>query len=360
MWGFRSFEKEIFLLMDYKTAGVDVTAGRAFVERIKSCVEKTHKSEVIGGLGGFGGCIKIPKGYESPVLVSGTDGVGTKLELAQKYDCHFGVGIDLVAMCVNDVITNGARPLLFLDYIASGTLTSEALASVVEGIAEGCSQSDCSLLGGETAEMPGFYPHGRYDLAGFCVGIVENKSLINGSQINLGDQIIGIQSNGVHSNGFSLVRKVLSMAQVEETTVYGKNQSNLIQSLLEPTAIYAQLVDKLLRENLPIHGMSHITGGGLPENLPRIFPSGLLPEIDTNSWERSEIFYWLKNAGDIPEIDLWNTFNMGIGFCLVLPKNVVNSALEIAIKSGFEAWNIGQVVERPNNSKSVDIIGIPS
>ena len=346
--------------MDYKTAGVDVTAGRAFVERIKSCVEKTHKSEVIGGLGGFGGCIKIPKGYESPVLISGTDGVGTKLELAQQYGCHFGVGIDLVAMCVNDVITNGALPLFFLDYIASGTLTPDDLAAVIEGIAEGCSQSDCSLLGGETAEMPGFYPNGRYDLAGFCVGIVEDKYLINGSQIKPEDQIIGIKSNGVHSNGFSLVRKVISMVNADDKTFYGRDQSNLIKALLEPTEIYAPLIEKLLRENLPIHGMTHITGGGLPENLPRIFPSGLSPHLDITSWEISEIFYWLQNAGDIPESDLWNTFNMGIGFCLIVPKNAVNSTLEMCIKNGFEAWNIGKVVESADNSKHVDIIGIPN
>ncbi len=346
--------------MDYKTAGVDVTAGRAFVERIKSCVEKTHKSEVIGGLGGFGGCIKIPKGYESPVLVSGTDGVGTKLDLAQQYGFHFGVGIDLVAMCVNDVITNGARPLFFLDYIASGTLTPDDLAEVIEGIAEGCNQSDCSLLGGETAEMPGFYPNGRYDLAGFCVGIVENGDLIDGTQINTEDQIIGIKSNGIHSNGFSLVRKVLAMANANEGTQYGRSQDNLIKSLLEPTAIYAQLVGKLLREKLPIHGMTHITGGGLPENLPRIFPSGLIPHIDITSWVISEIFDWLRNAGDIPEIDLWNTFNMGIGFCLIVPKNVVNNTLEIINESGFEAWNIGKVVESPDKSNHIDILGIPS
>ncbi len=347
--------------MDYKTAGVDVTAGRAFVDRIKLCVEKTHKSEVIGGLGGFGGCIKIPKGYESPVLVSGTDGVGTKLDLAQQYGCHFGVGIDLVAMCVNDVITNGARPLFFLDYIASGTLTPDALAAVIEGIAEGCMQSNCSLLGGETAEMPGFYPDGRYDLAGFCVGIVEDKCLIDGTQINSEDQIIGIKSNGVHSNGFSLVRKVLAMANVDETTLYGKEQRNLIKSLLKPTSIYAELVENLLREKLPIHGMTHITGGGLPENLPRIFPSGLIPHLDMTSWEISEIFYWLQNNGDIPEIDLWNTFNMGIGFCLIVPKNEVNSALKICLENGFEAWNIGKVVNSLNSSsqQTDNILGIP-
>ncbi len=345
--------------MDYKTAGVDVTAGRAFVERIKSCVEKTHTSEVIGGLGGFGGCIKIPTGYESPVLVSGTDGVGTKLELAQQYGCHFAVGLDLVAMCVNDVITNGARPLFFLDYIASGTLTPDSLAEVIEGIAEGCSQSECSLLGGETAEMPGFYPNGRYDLAGFCVGIVDNKHLIDGTQINSEDQIIGIKSNGLHSNGFSLVRKVLAIANANDQTLYGGNQSNLIKALLEPTAIYAQLVEKLLKDNLPIHGMTHITGGGLPENLPRIFPSGLLPHLDVDSWEISEIFNWLQNAGDIPEKDLWNTFNMGIGFCLIVPKNVVNSTLKICIENGFEACNIGKVIESKTNSENVDILGIP-
>ena len=345
--------------MDYKTAGVDVTAGRAFVERIKSCVEKTHKSEVIGGLGGFGGCIRIPKGYESPVLVAGTDGVGTKLELAQQYGCHFGVGIDLVAMCVNDVITNGAQPLFFLDYIASGTLTPNALAEVIEGIASGCGQSNCSLLGGETAEMPGFYPSGRYDLAGFCVGVVENHYLIDGKEINCDDQIIGIKSNGVHSNGFSLVRKVLSLANVDENTLYGREKSNLIQSFLEPTAIYVQLIEKLLKENLPIHGMAHITGGGLPENLPRIFPSGLSPRLDKTSWEIPELFNWLQNAGDIPEIDLWNTFNMGIGFCLIVPKNEASSALEICKRNHFMAWNIGQVVESQDHSKDIDIFGFP-
>ena len=345
--------------MDYKTSGVDVTAGRAFVERIKSCVEKTHKSDVIGGLGGFGGCIRIPKGYESPVLVAGTDGVGTKLELAQQYGCHFGVGIDLVAMCVNDVITNGAQPLFFLDYIASGTLTPNALAEVIEGIASGCGQSNCSLLGGETAEMPGFYPSGRYDLAGFCVGVVENHYLIDGKQINCDDQIIGIKSNGVHSNGFSLVRKVLSMANVDENTLYGREKSNLIQSFLEPTAIYVQLIEKLLKENLPIHGMAHITGGGLPENLPRIFPPGLSPRLDKTSWEIPELFNWLQNAGDIPEIDLWNTFNMGIGFCLIVPKNEASSALEICKRNHFMAWNIGQVVESQDHSKDIDIFGFP-
>lgn len=346
--------------MDYKTSGVDVDAGRDFVDRIKSSVEKTHKSEVVGGLGGFGGCIRIPKGYESPVLVSGTDGVGTKLELAQKYGSHFGVGIDLVAMCANDVITNGAQPLFFLDYIASGTLTPDSLAEVIEGIAEGCYQSDCSLLGGETAEMPGFYPSGRYDLAGFCVGIVESDSLIDGSKIKPEDQIIAVKSNGLHSNGFSLVRSVISMADVKKETIYGKDSRNLIESLLKPTAIYVRLIKSLLKKKLPINGMTHITGGGLPENLPRVFPSGLNPIVDIQTWEIPEIFYWLKQAGEIPEKDLWNTFNMGVGFCLIVPKENVSTTLEACNETGFDAWTIGKVQENFENSKSQEVLGLPA
>ncbi len=345
--------------MDYKTSGVDVVAGRAFVDRIKSSVEKTHKSEVVGGLGGFGGCIRIPKGYESPVLVSGTDGVGTKLELAQKYGSHFGVGIDLVAMCANDVITNGAEPLFFLDYIASGTLTPDSLAEVIEGIAEGCRQSDCSLLGGETAEMPGFYPSGRYDLAGFCVGIVESDRLIDGSKIKPEDRIIALKSNGLHSNGFSLVRNVIAMAEVNKETIYGKDSRNLIESLLRPTAIYVRLIKSLLKKKFPINGMTHITGGGLPENLPRVFPSGLNPIVDLDTWDIPEIFDWLKQAGEIPEKDLWNTFNMGVGFCLIVPKENESTILEACLENGFDAWTIGKVQENIENSKSKEVLGLP-
>ena len=260
--------------MDYKTAGVDVEAGRAFVSRIRSSVEATFRPEVVGGLGGFGGMMRLPAGMRKPLLVSGTDGVGTKLELAQDHGQHHNVGIDLVAMCVNDVITTGAAPLFFLDYMATGALSPEAMAQVVEGIADGCRQSGCSLLGGETAEMPGFYPAGRYDLAGFCVAVVEEDEVINGQAIQAGDRIVGVASNGVHSNGFSLVRKVLDIAKADANTRFGPEQAPLIEALLAPTTLYGQLVQRVLESKLPFHGMAHITGGGIPENLPRCLPAG--------------------------------------------------------------------------------------
>ena len=241
--------------MDYKSAGVDVEAGRDFVSRIKESVESTARSEVIGGIGGFGGLMRLPKGLKNPVLVSGADGVGTKLELAQEHSSHYGVGIDLVAMCVNDVITSGAEPLFFLDYIATGKLGPDALTEVIEGISEGCKQSNCSLLGGETAEMPGFYSEGKYDLAGFCVAVVEEKEIIDGKKIDLGDQIIGVKSSGLHSNGFSLIRKVIAMHGMNEKTTFGKEKINLIDYLLKPTQLYAHLVQYLLQAKMPLKGM---------------------------------------------------------------------------------------------------------
>ena len=344
--------------MDYKTAGVDVDAGRAFVDRIRSSVEATHLSGVIGGLGGFGGVIRLPSGLSNPLLVAGTDGVGTKLELAQEYQTHFGVGLDLVAMCVNDVITSAAKPLFFLDYIATGALGPDAMAQVVEGIAEGCQFSECALLGGETAEMPGFYPKGRYDLAGFCVAVVEEADLIDGNKINAGDQIIGVSSNGVHSNGFSLVRKVLTSCQVNEHTVFGPERLPLMANLLKPTALYVRLVKELLLNKMPLHGMAHITGGGLPENLPRCLPKGLHAFVDITTWEIPEIFKWLQDAGQIPEIDFWNTFNLGVGFCLVVPNEVVNDSIKICRDSGFKAWTMGRIEESSNLDKQ-RISGLP-
>ncbi len=344
--------------MDYKTAGVDVEAGRAFVDRIRSSVEATHLSGVIGGLGGFGGVIRLPTGLSSPLLVAGTDGVGTKLELAQQYQAHFGVGIDLVAMCVNDVITSGAQPLFFLDYIATGALGPDAMAEVVEGIADGCRFSECALLGGETAEMPGFYPKGRYDLAGFCVAVVEEEDFINGTKIEAGDQIIAVSSNGLHSNGFSLVRKVLTNAQVNESSRFGEAQLPLISTLLKPTAIYVRLVRDLLLNKVPLHGMAHITGGGLPENLPRCLPKGLNAFVDRKTWERPEIFHWLQEAGRIPEIDLWNTFNLGVGFCLIVPDEVANDSMKICCDNGFQAWIMGRI-EESSDSDNTRIRGLP-
>ena len=329
--------------MDYKSAGVDVEAGRAFVQRIKESVEATHRSEVVGGLGGFGGMIRLPDGMRQPLLVSGTDGVGTKLELAQDHRAHHGVGIDLVAMCVNDVITSGAAPLFFLDYMATGALSPEAMAEVVEGIADGCRDSGCALLGGETAEMPGFYPAGRYDLAGFCVAVVEESEVIDGNRIQPGDAVIGVASSGVHSNGFSLVRNVLEKAGADASTRYGPSQRSLIGDLLQPTELYPALVQALLKNNIPLNGMAHITGGGLPENLPRCLPEGCQARLTPDSWPRPALFDWLQNAGEIPEKDLWNTFNLGIGFCLVLPPASINRALAICQDTGHQAWTIGSI-----------------
>ena len=345
-------------IMDYKTSGVDVEAGRAFVNEIKSCVDSTRRPEVIGGLGGFGGFMRLPGGLSNPVLVAGTDGVGTKLELAQQYDAHFGVGIDLVAMCVNDVITCGAEPLFFLDYIAAGALAPAAMVEVIEGVSAGCRASGCALLGGETAEMPGFYAKGQYDLAGFCVGVIEENLLINGQNIQPGDQIIGIKSSGIHSNGFSLVRKILEINEVTQESSFGNNREPIINTLLEPTQLYGALVKDLRNQSVQVNGMSHITGGGLPENLPRCFPKGLCALIDPQSWERPPIFSWLQEAGNIAEEALWNTFNLGIGFCLVVPRDSKELALEVCMANSLKASVIGSVEESQDNAAE-KVLGLP-
>jgi phosphoribosylformylglycinamidine cyclo-ligase len=338
--------------MDYRTAGVDVVAGRSFVDRIRTSVESTRRPEVLGGLGGFGGLCRLPAGMRRPLLVAGTDGVGTKLELAQDHGRHHGVGIDLVAMCVNDVITSGAEPLLFLDYIATGRLAPEAMAQVVEGIAEGCRRSGCALLGGETAEMPGFYPVGRYDLAGFCVAVVEEEERIDGRLVVAGDRIVAVASSGVHSNGFSLVRRILASRGVTAETRLTPDTPPLIERLLTPTTLYTDLVKGLRAAGAPLHGMAHITGGGLPENLPRCLPMGMHAVIEPQGWERPDLFRWLQEAGEVPEEDLWNTFNLGVGFCLVLPSDALDGALRLCRDLGFEAWELGHVAageagERP-------------
>jgi phosphoribosylformylglycinamidine cyclo-ligase len=322
---------------------VDVVAGRAFVERIRASVDSTRRPEVVGGLGGFGGLCRLPAGLRNPLLVAGTDGVGTKLELAQAHGVHRGVGIDLVAMCVNDVITSGAAPLFFLDYIATGRLSPEALAEVVEGIADGCRQSGCALLGGETAEMPGFYGPGRYDLAGFCVAVVEADQLIDGRLIVPGDRIVAVASSGLHSNGFSLVRRILEASGTTAETQLGGDGPPLIASLLTPTRLYASLVQGLLAEGAPIRGMAHITGGGLPENLPRCLPAGVHARVDPGSWERPPLFRWLQEQGEVAEPDLWNTFNLGVGFCLVVPPEALESVLASCQAQGHWAWALGQV-----------------
>jgi len=343
--------------MDYRTAGVDVVAGRAFVERIRSSVEATRRPEVVGGLGGFGGLCRLPAGLKDPLLVSGTDGVGTKLELAQAYGRHRDVGIDLVAMCVNDVITSGAEPLFFLDYIATGKLSPEAMAEVVEGIADGCRQSGCALLGGETAEMPGFYAPGHYDLAGFCVAVVEASALIDGRAVTAGDRILAVASSGVHSNGFSLVRRILESQVVDGLTPLPSSDQTLIDALLTPTRLYGTLVKALITSEMPIKGMAHITGGGLPENLPRCLPSGVHGVINPNSWQRPTLFRWLQQAGEVPEADLWNTFNLGVGYCLVVPASAAQQTLTICRDTGYEAWELGEVAN--GNAGDQPLRGLP-
>ena len=337
--------------MDYKTSGVDIKVGREFVSEIKNAVESTHSSNVIEGIGGFGGLFKIPlEGLKKPVLVSGTDGVGTKLELAQSKNYHFAVGIDLVAMCMNDIITTGAKPLFFLDYIATGKLEKNQLLEVVKGIAHSCEENNCSLLGGETAEMPGFYSKNKYDLAGFCVGIVDEEKLINGKTICENDLIIALQSNGIHSNGFSLVRKIIENnnqidKQFEETF-----NLDFYDQLLKPTKIYFKIVNQILAHNIQIKGMAHITGGGIPENLPRCMPSHFIPYIDTKSWEIPFLFKFLKDVGHIPEQDLWNTFNLGVGFCLIIDEKYKNEILKICDDFKISSWVLGKVLKK-NNAK---------
>lgn len=331
--------------MDYKQAGVDVEAGRNFVIQIKKKVESTYRSEVLGGLGGFGGCFQLPSGYQQPVLVSGTDGVGTKLKIAQELNYHRTIGIDLVAMCVNDILTSGAEPLFFLDYLATGKLNSDQLAEVVEGVAEGCLQSGCALLGGETAEMPGFYKLGEYDLAGFAVGIVEKKEILDGSKVQVGDVAIALASSGVHSNGYSLVRKIIS-----DNNLSWDTKSEVFEGLslgeifLTPTRIYVKPVLEAKKAGLEIHAMAHITGGGLPENLPRCLKENQSIEIQENSWQIPPVFQWLAKKGNVNQKAMFDTFNMGIGFVLIVPPQEAKSTIDYFQSHDVTANQIGRVV----------------
>lgn len=334
--------------MDYRQAGVDIEAGRTFVEKIRDSVARTHRLGVLGDLGGFGGCFELPTGYRQPVLISGTDGVGTKLKIAQAANKHDTIGIDLVAMCVNDVLTSGAEPLFFLDYLATGKLEPDQLAEVVKGIADGCQMAGCALLGGETAEMPGFYGVGEYDAAGFCVAIAEKSEMLNGTQVNIGDVVIGLASSGIHSNGYSLVRKII------ETKGYNWDDKleisidtqglTLAEVFLTPTQIYVKPVLAALKANLGIHGLAHITGGGLPENLPRCLGEGQAVQIFRDSWQIPKLFQWLQSEGEVPEIDMFNTFNMGIGMAVVLDPNKADEAIAYFQAQGFVTNRIGEVI----------------
>ncbi len=321
--------------MDYKTAGVDIEAGNSFVNKIKDTVMSTHRPEVMGGFGGFNGAIRIPHQYKNPVLVSGTDGVGTKLALAHIWDIHENVGKDLVAMCVNDVITSGAEPLYFLDYIATGKLDPDKLGQVVEGISNACIEAGCSLLGGETAEMNIMYTDLEYDLAGFCTGVVEEENFITGSTIAQGDVIIGIESNGLHSNGFTLINEMLWRHQLAYRDV---------SEIGNPTHIYAKVVREVLNNFDGVKGMAHITGGGLIENVPRIIPRGLGARINYDAWPLPRIFYQIMMAGEIPPEEMKKVFNLGIGYCIVVNPEYQDHVHKIIDGCGFKSWTIGDIV----------------
>ena len=322
--------------LTYKDSGVDITKGNQLIEKIKPIAKSTLRPGVLTGLGGFGAMFEIPiDRYKNPVLISGTDGVGTKLMVAEMLNKHDTIGIDLVAMCVNDLIVQGAEPLFFLDYYATGSLNEEVATSVISGIGEGCIQSGCALIGGETAEMPGMYNGEEYDLAGFCVGIVEKNQIIDGSKVSTGDQIIALGSSGPHSNGYSLIRKVLEKS---------KPSSSQLDSLIEPTKIYVKSILSLIH-NLHVHAISHITGGGLLENIPRVLPKHLAANLDQNSWELPQIFKWLQSEGNIDTMEMYRVLNCGVGMVVIVPKASSDEAINILKSCGENAWLIGEVID---------------
>jgi len=325
--------------LTYKDAGVDIDAGNEMVERIKPLVDKTRRREVLTGLGGFGGLFALEPGkYAQPVLVSGTDGVGTKLKLAQNLGIHDTIGIDLVAMCVNDVLVQGAEPLFFLDYFACGKLDVDIAATVVAGIADGCQQAGAALIGGETAEMPDMYAEGEYDLAGFCVGAVDRQNIIDGGNIMAGDAIVGIASSGPHSNGYSLIRKIVE--QAENPNIDGSPAEEL---LLTPTRIYVRPVLQLI-DKVEVKGLAHITGGGISENLPRILPTDTHAQIELDSWQQGPVFDWLAVTGRLDADEMRRTFNCGVGMCVVVAPADVDATVEILDNHGETAWRIGTVM----------------
>ncbi|PKH04659.1 phosphoribosylformylglycinamidine cyclo-ligase [Moritella sp. Urea-trap-13] len=338
--------------LSYKDAGVDIDAGNALVERIKGVAKKTKRPEVMGGLGGFGALCQLPTGYKEPVLVAGTDGVGTKLRLAidlAKYDT---VGIDLVAMCVNDLIVQGAEPLFFLDYYATGKLDVDVATAVVTGIGEGCLLSGCALTGGETAEMPGMYDGKDFDIAGFCVGIVDKENIIDGTKVAAGDKLIALGSSGPHSNGYSLVRKILEVSKEDPSQAFG--DSTLGDTLLTPTNIYVKSVLAVLKE-CEVHALSHITGGGFWENIPRVLPALTKAVVDESSWQWPEIFNWLQEKGNVERTEMYRTFNCGVGMVIALPESQVEKALEIFTAHGENAWLIGDIADAEENEEQVEI-----
>lgn len=334
--------------LTYRAAGVDIDAGNAVVERIKPLVKRTFRPEVMGGLGGFGGLFNLGTRYKEPVLVSGTDGVGTKLKLAQQLNRHDTIGIDLVGMCVNDVLVQGAEPLFFLDYFATGKLDVDTTVAVVGGIAKGCELAGCALIGGETAEMPDMYPPGEYDLAGFTVGAVEKDALLSGDNVVAGDVILAVASSGPHSNGYSLIRKIVERAGHPLDLDLGGVK--LADALMAPTTIYVKPMLELLK-SAPVHGMAHITGGGLKENIIRVVPDGLGLQLDAGAIVLPPVFDWLMREGNVAREEMWRTFNCGVGFTVLLPRDAVNAASDLLAKHGLKSWVIGEVVKAQGDER---------
>jgi phosphoribosylformylglycinamidine cyclo-ligase len=326
--------------LTYRDAGVDIDAGDALVERIKPAVKRTLRPEVLGGLGGFGALCELPAGYRKPVLVSGTDGVGTKLKLAIELRRHATVGIDLVAMCVNDIVVQGAEPLFFLDYYATGKLDVDVAADVIGGIARGCELAGCALVGGETAELPGMYQGEDYDLAGFAVGVVEKDRIVDGAKVRAGDVVLGLASSGPHSNGYSLIRKIVDVTRADLGQTVGGRP--LADALMEPTRIYVKALLALLEE-FDVHGMAHITGGGITENLPRVIPDGLGARVSASSWPLPPVFRWLQEGGAVDTAELHRTFNCGIGMCVVVARDDADAAERRLRALGETVYRIGEI-----------------
>ena len=341
--------------LNYKSAGVDIEAGNALVERIKPIAARTRTAGVMAGLGGFGSMFELPLDrYKNPILVSGTDGVGTKLKLALELNVHNTVGIDLVAMCVNDIIVQGAEPLFFLDYFATGKLDVNTAAAVVEGIGNGCEQAGAALVGGETAEMPGMYEKGDYDLAGFCVGVVEKQAIIDGSKVAAGDVLIGVASSGPHSNGYSLIRKILTKEKTQHDEIL--DGRSLLEILLEPTRIYVRPLLALSRQ-LPVKALAHITGGGLLENIPRVLPTDTSARIDTGAWPRPPVFDWLQGHGNIESDEMYRTFNCGIGMVVCVAQEHLGRTMTLLREQGETVWEIGNIVKREPDTGQVILSG---
>ncbi len=339
--------------LSYRDAGVDIDAGDRLVENIKPFAKRTMRPEVLSGIGGFGGLVEISKKYREPVLVSGTDGVGTKLKLAFELNRHDTVGIDLVGMSVNDILVQGAEPLFFLDYFACGKLDVDAATEVIKGIAYGCEQAGCALIGGETAEMPGMYPVGEYDLAGFAVGVVEKADIITGSNICPGDTVLGLASNGAHSNGYSLVRKIIERSQPDLNARFD-DERTLADCIMAPTRIYVKPLLALMQK-IKIKGMAHITGGGLLENVPRVLPQNVVAKLDSTTWHTPKLFDWLREQGNVAQQEMFRTFNCGIGMVVIVDKNDATTALKQLVAAGETVWAIGTIQARTGNEAQTQV-----